>query len=110
MWLVARWNSPLSQQSQTFNIGAVLQGTTHRPLSSSSWGLPYRLLNINLKKELLRGLWVNPKQASFMGVRTRGTIGDIDPLNKVSFKRARSRAKKGPPLRRLLLRVQGPKP
>ena len=31
---------------------------THRPLSSSFWGLPYRILNINHKKELLRGLWV----------------------------------------------------
>ena len=31
---------------------------THRPLSSSCLGLPYRILNINHKKELLRGLWV----------------------------------------------------
>ena len=31
---------------------------THRPLSSFLWGLPYRILNINHKKELLRGLWV----------------------------------------------------
>ena len=29
---------------------------THRPPSSSF--LPYRILNINHKKELLRGLWV----------------------------------------------------
>ena len=33
-------------------------GFTHRPLSSSFLGLPYRILNINHKKELLRGLWV----------------------------------------------------
>ena len=31
---------------------------TYRPLSSSFLGLPYRILNINHKKELLRGLWV----------------------------------------------------
>ena len=31
-----------------------------------------------------------------LGVGIRGTLGDIDPLNKVPFKRARSRAKKGP--------------
>ena len=31
-----------------------------------------------------------------LGVRIRGTLGDIDPLNKVPFKRAISRAKKGP--------------
>ena len=32
---------------------------THSPLSSSFLGLPYRILNINHKKELLRGLWVS---------------------------------------------------
>ena len=31
---------------------------THRPLSSSFLGLPYRILNTNHKKEVLRGLWV----------------------------------------------------
>ena len=31
-----------------------------------------------------------------MGVRIRGTLGDVDPLNKVPFKRAISRAQKGP--------------
>ena len=30
-----------------------------------------------------------------LGVRIRGTLGDIDPLNRLPFKRARSRAKKG---------------
>ena len=33
-------------------------GLTHRPLAGSFSGLPYRILNINHKKELLRGLWV----------------------------------------------------
>ena len=31
-----------------------------------------------------------------LGVRIRGTLGDIDPLNKVPFKRAISKVKKGP--------------
>ena len=31
-----------------------------------------------------------------MGVRIRGTLGDIDPLIKVPFKRATSRIQKGP--------------
>ena len=31
---------------------------TQRPLSSSFWGLPYRILNIDHNKELLRGLWL----------------------------------------------------
>ena len=31
---------------------------TQRPLSSSFLGLPCRILNLNHKKELLRGLWV----------------------------------------------------
>ena len=42
-----------------------LKSPTHRPLSSSFWGLPYWILNINHKKELLRGLWAktpNPKR------------------------------------------------
>ena len=32
--------------------------STHRLLSSSFLGLPYRILNINNEKELLRSLWV----------------------------------------------------
>ena len=31
-----------------------------------------------------------------VGLRIRGTLGDIDPLNKVPFKRAPSRVQKGP--------------
>ena len=31
---------------------------SHRPLSSSLLGLPYRILKLNHKTELLRGLWV----------------------------------------------------
>ena len=37
-------------------------GFAHRPLSSSFWGLPQRILNMNHKKELLRGLWVGFRQ------------------------------------------------
>ena len=36
-------------------------GPTRRLLSSSFLGLPYRILNINHQKELLRGLWVDLK-------------------------------------------------
>ena len=36
-----------------------------------------------------------------MGVRIRMTLGYIDPLNKVTFKRARSRVQKRSPLRGL---------
>ena len=35
---------------------------THRLLSSSFLGLPYRVLNINPQKELLTSLWVNPAE------------------------------------------------
>ena len=34
------------------------KGYTHRPLSSSCLGLPYRILHIDYKKERIRGLWV----------------------------------------------------
>ena len=33
---------------------------------------------------------------SLLGVRIRGTVGDLDPLNKVPFKRATSSVQKGP--------------
>ena len=36
-----------------------------------------------------------------MGIMMRGTLGDMDPLNKGPFKRARSRVKKGFSLRGL---------
>ena len=36
-----------------------------------------------------------------MGVRIRGGLGDIGPLNKVPFKRARSKVQKGTLLRGL---------
>ena len=39
-------------------------GFTHRPRSSSFLGLPYRILNLNHKKELLRGLWVELKRSN----------------------------------------------
>ena len=49
---------------------------------------------LNLKKT---DLYRAPEDGlPYIGVRSRGTLGDIDPLNKVPFKRARSRAKKGP--------------
>ena len=42
----------------------------HRPLSSSFLALSYRILNINHKKELLRGLWVEGfYRALLMGPR-----------------------------------------
>ena len=31
-----------------------------------------------------------------LGIRIRGTLGDIDPLNKVPFKRPTSRVEEGP--------------
>ena len=38
--------------------GVISSVTTHRLLSSSFLGLPYKILNMNHKKELLRSLWV----------------------------------------------------
>ena len=32
--------------------------SAHRPLSSSFWGIPHKILHINHKNKLLRGLWV----------------------------------------------------
>ena len=47
-----------SRGGLAFGDSWALVGRTHRPQSSPFWGLPYRILNINPKKELLWGLWV----------------------------------------------------
>ena len=39
---------------------------------------------------------LKPSLVGTVGVRIRGTPGDVDPLNKVPFKRATSRVEKGP--------------
>ena len=50
---------------QTFGVchgvpaGLHTLDSTHRLLSSSFLGLPYRILNVNHEKELLRSLWVS---------------------------------------------------
>ena len=54
---------------------------THRPLNSSFWGLPYRILNINRIKELLRGLWVG-----FRAENATGTVV-LEYCQKGSVKR-----------------------
>ena len=49
----------VSSNGENFNTPAALRySSTHRPHSSSFWGLAYRTLNMNPKKELLWGLWV----------------------------------------------------
>ena len=47
-------------------------GFTQRPLSSSFLGLPYRILNINHNKQLLRGLWVGFRVQASMGAEHTG--------------------------------------
>ena len=41
--------------------GLWVMKVTHRLLSGSFSGLPYRILNMNHKKELLRSLWAGFK-------------------------------------------------
>ena len=43
-----------------------------------------------------RTRWADDPRSSVMGVRIRGTLVDIDPLNKVPLKRATRRVQKGP--------------
>ena len=47
---------------------------THRPLSSSFLGLPYGILNINHKKELLRGLWINRARRAVRVLKAMGSL------------------------------------
>ena len=43
-------------------LGQGLFGFNHRPQSNSFWGFPYRILNMNPKKKLLWGLWVEIRE------------------------------------------------
>ena len=60
-----------------------------KPIKPTCLGI---LTMISLYKCLKKGRLFGNK----VGVRTRGTLGDIDidPLNKVPFRRAKTRAKK----------------
>ena len=55
------------------------------------WGCPSDSIIYRTPREQYRYLF-----RLLLGVRIRGTPGDIDPLNKVPFKRAISRVQKGP--------------
>ena len=62
---------------------------THRPLSSSFLGLPYRILDISHKKELLRGLWAGnyfKNQFSVFNTALQGLRSGHDTLNEVLFR------------------------
>ena len=65
----------LCQQPEPRTLEEII--ATHRPLSSSFLALPYRILKINHKKELLRGpLWVDPKPGPKpLGFRVLGFRG-----------------------------------
>ena len=60
---------PLNPNLPTFMAGGGGGAPTHRPLSSSFLGLPYTILNIDHKKELLRGFWVDPNGKDFLQER-----------------------------------------
>ena len=55
-------------------LNYILPVFTHRPLSSSFLGLPYRILNINHKKELLSCLWVCTLLARYFFWLAAGTF------------------------------------
>ena len=52
------FSGPQNYKVQVLRAQGLGSTRRHRPLSSSILGLPYRILSINHKKELLRGLWV----------------------------------------------------
>ena len=56
-WVRVYWGYMLTYYITRFSAvwGADI---THRPLSSSFLRLPHRILHVNHKEELLRGLWV----------------------------------------------------
>ena len=63
----------------SFHLGAY----NHRPLSSSFLGLPDRILTVNHKTELLRGLWVTMERVGFWGTsekKTQNPLRSSTPL------------------------------
>ena len=61
-------------------------GFTHKLLSSSFLGIPYRILSMHHKKELLRGLWVGSigglmlrSSAALHPSRLRAGLSLVDP-------------------------------
>ena len=57
-------------------------GATHRPQSSSFLGFPYRILNMNPKKELLWGLWLtglqrNSSRFVVKGLESRASVASV---------------------------------
>ena len=66
------------QQGLDTRLGIEFEWTsTHRPLSSSLSGLPYKILNMNPKtKELLRGLWVGNGREHGNSVYDLGRLWD----------------------------------
>ena len=62
-------------------MGLSFRETTHRPLSSSCLGLPYRILSINHKKELLRGLLVSGR-LTFLKIRIEAGAVLLPALNE----------------------------
>ena len=58
--------------STNFGTGALLEGTSHRAPSSSLLGLPYRILNINHKKELLRAYGISIRHGLGFGAQSTG--------------------------------------
>ena len=66
-----------SHDSTSDDLHLTASLSTHRPLSSSFLGLPYRILNINHEKELLRGLWLGPLGFGASGFWALGLIGCI---------------------------------
>ena len=62
------WRGEVSSKRRNPEQQSLLEVPTHRLLSSSFLGLPYRILNMNHKQELLRSLWVcfKTKERLFM--------------------------------------------
>ena len=69
MGIVARLWVSFDGDDQGFAAGP-MRFDTHRPLSGSFLGLPYRIININPKTELLRGLWVRVIHMLYYGPST----------------------------------------
>ena len=65
-----------------FRLWAVGYGLTQRPHSSSFLGVPFRFQNMNRKKELLRGLWVDFGVYNMGTKDTKGTSSEFSAWSR----------------------------
>ena len=78
LWGFRVWGVGLVEGFWFERVGIWAVETIHRLLRSSFLGLPYRVLNINHKKELLRSLWVSVNRVANFADLCIGKLVEVE--------------------------------